>query len=104
MMNFLKKIFSSLNNKSDMNKYLILGIGNIGNEYDDTRHNIGFEIVDQLSQNLDTKFESVKLAQRAEGSFKGKKIIIIKPNNYVNNSGRSLLYWQKKKKFHLKTF
>ena len=83
MMNFLKKIFSSLNNKSDMKKYLILGIGNIGNEYDDTRHNIGFEIVDQLSQNLDTKFESVKLAQRAEGSFKGKKIIIIKPNNYV---------------------
>jgi PTH1 family peptidyl-tRNA hydrolase len=98
MMNFLKKIFSSLNNNSDMNKYLILGIGNIGSEYDDTRHNIGFEIVDQLSQNLDTKFESVKLAQRAEGSFKGKKIIIIKPNNYVNNSGRSLLYWQKKEK------
>ena len=101
MMNFLKKIFSSLNNKSDMNKYLILGIGNIGSEYDDTRHNIGFEIVDQLSQNLDTKFESVKLAQRAEGSFKGKKIIIIKPNNYVNNSGRSLLYWQKKEKVSL---
>ena len=101
MMNFLKKIFSSLNNKSDMNKYLILGIGNIGNEYDDTRHNIGFEIVDQLSQNLDTKIESVKLAQRAEGSFKGKKIIIIKPNNYGNNSGRSLLYWQKKEKVSL---
>ena len=40
MMNFLKKIFSSLNNNSDMNKYLILGIGNIGSEYDDTRHNI----------------------------------------------------------------
>ena len=52
MMNFLKKIFSSLNNKSDMNKYLILGIGNIGKEYDDTRHNIGFEIVDQLSHCL----------------------------------------------------
>ena len=101
MMNFLKKIFSSLNDNSDMNKYLILGIGNIGSEYDDTRHNIGFQIVDQLSQNLDTKFESVKLAQRAEGSFKGKKIIIIKPNNYVNNSGRSLLYWQKKEKVSL---
>ena len=63
MMNFLKKIFSSLNNNSDMNKYLILGIGNIGSEYDDTRHNIGFQIVNQLSQNLDTKFESVKLAK-----------------------------------------
>ena len=54
MMNFLKKIFSSLNNNSDMNKYLILGIGNIGSEYDDTRHNIGFEIVDQLVNSLET--------------------------------------------------
>ena len=100
-MNFLKKIFSSLNNNSDMNKYLILGIGNIGSDYDDTRHNIGFQIVDELAKCLETKFDSVKLAQRAEGSFKGKKIVIIKPNNYVNNSGRSLLYWQKKEKVSL---
>ena len=100
-MNFLKKIFSSLNNNSDMNKYLILGIGNIGSDYDDTRHNIGFQIVDELAKCLETKFDSVKLAQRAEGSFKGKKIVSIKPNNYVNNSGRSLLYWQKKEKVSL---
>ena len=101
MMNFLKKIFSSLNNNSDMNKYLILGIGNIGSEYDDTRHNIGFQIVDELAKCLETKFDSLKLAQRAEASFKGKKIVIIKPNNYVNNSGRSLVYWQKKEKVSL---
>ena len=100
-MNFLRKILSSLNTNSDMNKYLILGIGNIGNEYNHTRHNIGFEIVDELSKNLDTKFESVKLAQRSEGNYRGKKIIIIKPNNYVNNSGRSLVYWQKKEKVPL---
>ena len=101
MMNFLKKIFTSINNNSDMNKYLILGIGNIGSDYDDTRHNIGFQIVDELAKCLETKFDSVKLAQRAEGSFKGKKIVIIKPNNYVNNSGRSLVYWQKKEKVSL---
>ncbi len=100
-MNFLRKILSSLNTNSDMNKYLILGIGNIGSEYNHTRHNIGFEIVDELSKNLDTKFESVKLAQRSEGNYRGKKIIIIKPNNYVNNSGRSLVYWQKKEKVPL---
>ena len=100
-MNFLRKILSSLNTNSDMNKYLILGIGNIGNEYNHTRHNIGFEIVDELSKNLDTKFESVKLAQRSEANYRGKKIIIIKPNNYVNNSGRSLVYWQKKEKVPL---
>mgnify|MGYP006262345647 CR=1 FL=1 len=86
MMNFLKKIFSSLNNSSDMNKYLILGIGNIGSEYDDTRHNIGFEIVDQLSQNLETKFESVKLAQRAEGAFKGKKICLLYTSDAADES------------------
>ena len=50
MMNFLKKIFSSLNDNSDMNKYLILGIGNIGSDYDDTRHNIGFQIFDELAK------------------------------------------------------
>ena len=67
MMNFLKKIFSSLNDNSDMNKYLILGIGNIGSEYDDTRHNVGFEIVDQLAQNLETNLSN---------SFRSKLILI----------------------------
>ncbi|MAS15857.1 MAG: aminoacyl-tRNA hydrolase [Candidatus Marisimplicoccus sp.] len=81
-----------------MNKYLILGIGNVGDEYDNTRHNIGFDVLDELSKLLNVNFESVKLAQRAESKFKGKKIILIKPNNYVNNSGKSLLYWSNKEK------
>ncbi|MDA9203690.1 aminoacyl-tRNA hydrolase [Flavobacteriaceae bacterium] len=81
-----------------MNKYLILGIGNIGDDYDNTRHNIGFDVLDKLSNILNVNFESVKLALRAESKFKGKKIILIKPNNYVNNSGKSLLYWKNKEK------
>ncbi|MAS39889.1 MAG: aminoacyl-tRNA hydrolase [Candidatus Marinimicrobia bacterium] len=81
-----------------MNKYLILGIGNVGDEYDNTRHNIGFDVLDELSKLLNVNFESVKLAQRAESKFKGKKIILIKPNNYVNNSGKSLIYWSNKEK------
>ncbi|MDG1246803.1 MAG: aminoacyl-tRNA hydrolase [Flavobacteriaceae bacterium] len=81
-----------------MNKYLIIGIGNIGDDYDNTRHNIGFDILDKLSNILNVNFESVKLALRAESKFKGKKIILIKPNNYVNNSGKSLLYWKNKEK------
>ena len=97
-MSFLKKIVSLLTTKSDMNKYLILGIGNVGDEYDNTRHNIGFDVLDELSKLLNVNFESVKLAQRAESKFKGKKIILIKPNNYVNNSGKSLLYWSNKEK------
>ncbi|MDB2366245.1 aminoacyl-tRNA hydrolase [Flavobacteriaceae bacterium] len=81
-----------------MNTYLIIGIGNIGDQYNNTRHNIGFDVVNELSKVLKVGFESVKLAQRAECKFKGKKIILIKPNNYVNNSGKSFLYWKKKEK------
>jgi PTH1 family peptidyl-tRNA hydrolase len=97
-MYFFKNIVSWLTSKSDMNTYLIIGIGNIGDQYNNTRHNIGFDVVNELSKVLKVGFESVKLAQRAECKFKGKKIILIKPNNYVNNSGRSFLYWKKKEK------
>ena len=97
-MYFFKKVVSLLTTKSDMNKYLIIGIGNIGDDYVNTRHNIGFDVLDKLSDILNVNFESVKLALRAESKFKGKKIILIKPNNYVNNSGKSLLYWKNKEK------
>jgi len=97
-MYFFKNIVSWLTSKSDMNTYLIIGIGNIGDEYNNTRHNIGFDVINELSKVLKVGFESVKLAQRAECKFKGKKIILIKPNNYVNNSGKSFLYWKKKEK------
>ena len=97
-MYFFEKVVSRFTSKSDMNKYLIIGIGNIGDDYDNTRHNIGFDVLDKLSNILNVNFESVKLALRAESKFKGKKIILIKPNNYVNNSGKSLLYWKNKEK------
>ncbi len=97
-MYFFEKVVSLLTSKSDMNKYLIIGIGNIGEDYDNTRHNIGFDVLDKLSKILNVNFESVKLALRAETKFKGKKIILIKPNNYVNNSGKSILYWKNKEK------
>ena len=97
-MYFINKIVSRFSSKSDMNKYLILGIGNIGSEYENTRHNIGFDVLDKLALELKVNFDSVKLAFRAEGKYKGKKLILIKPNNYVNNSGKSLSYWMKKEK------
>ena len=97
-MYFFNKIVSRFSSKSDMNKYLILGIGNIGPEYQNTRHNIGFDALDKLATELKVSFDAVKLAFRAEGKYKGKKIILIKPNNYVNNSGKSLSYWMKKEK------
>ena len=97
-MYFFEKVVSLFTSKSDMNKYLILGIGNIGDDYDNTRHNIGFDVLDKLSNILNVNFESVKLALRAESKFKGKKIILIKPYKYLNNSGKSLLYWKNKEK------
>ena len=97
-MYFFNKIVSRFSSKSDMNKYLIFGIGNIGHDYENTRHNIGFDVLDKLALELNVSFDSVKLAFRAEAKYKGKKLILIKPNNYVNNSGKSLSYWMKKEK------
>ncbi len=97
-MSFLQNFFSGFNKKELMNKFLIVGIGNIGNEYINTRHNIGFLVADKISEILKTPFSSVKLGQRVESSYKGKKVIILKPSNFVNNSGKSLLYWKNKEK------
>ena len=79
-------------------KYLIVGLGNIGPEYANTRHNIGFNIADELVKDLGGDFELLKLAYYAEVSFKGKKIIVIKPSTYMNLSGKAVNYWMKELK------
>ena len=97
-MGFFQNFFSGFNKKELMNKFLIVGIGNIGDKYTSTRHNIGFLVIDRISEILKSPLSSVKLGHRAEASYKGKKVILIKPSNYVNNSGKSLLYWKNKEK------
>ena len=97
-MGFLQNFVSRFNKKELMNKFLIVGIGNIGDKYTKTRHNIGFLIIDKISEILKSPFSLVKLGYRAEGIYKGKKIILLKPSNYVNNSGKSLLYWKNKER------
>lgn len=74
-------------------KHLIAGLGNIGDEYVNTRHNIGFIIADALAADLGAKFIADRLAMRAEARFKGKTIVIIKPTTYMNLSGKALKYW-----------
>lgn len=74
-------------------KYLIVCLGNIGEEYANTRHNIGFIIADALAADFDVKFTTDRYASRAEAKFRGKTIVIIKPTTYMNLSGKAYRYW-----------
>jgi len=74
-------------------KYLIVGLGNIGPEYVDTRHNIGFMVADALAKKAGVSFSNLRLAYYTELSHKGKKLHIIKPTTYMNLSGKAVNYW-----------
>lgn len=82
-------------------KFLIAGLGNIGAEYDATRHNIGFDVVDVLAMKNDAVFKQDRLAAVAEYKWKGKTFIVIKPSTYMNLSGKALKYWMDKEKVPL---
>jgi PTH1 family peptidyl-tRNA hydrolase len=79
-------------------KYLIVGLGNVGSEYEDTRHNAGFQVIDELASSLDASWKSVTLGSMAEGKHKGRILKLLKPNTYMNLSGKSLAYWMQKEK------
>lgn len=84
-----------------MKKYLIAGLGNIGEKYDDTRHNIGFKLLDNLASNESVSFESDKLGAVTSFRFKGRTFILLKPSTYMNLSGKSLKYWMTKENIPL---
>ncbi|KAF0198222.1 MAG: peptidyl-tRNA hydrolase PTH1 family [Bacteroidetes bacterium] len=74
-------------------KYLIVCLGNIGEEYANTRHNIGFIIGDAMASDFGVRFTTDRYASRAEARFRGKTIVIIKPTTYMNLSGKAYRYW-----------
>lgn len=74
-------------------KYLIVGLGNIGAEYDATRHNIGFDVADTFVLKHGSKFDLDRHAFKAECKWKGKTFIVIKPTTYMNLSGKAMKYW-----------
>ena len=74
-------------------KFLIAGLGNIGPEYELTRHNIGFLTLDRLADSNKTNFSTQRLADKAELKYKGKQLHLIKPNTYMNLSGKAVAYW-----------
>jgi len=84
-----------------MTKYLIVGLGNIGSEYENTRHNIGFDVVNAFVRKHGGSFQSDRLAYRAEVRWKGRLFICICPTTYMNRSGQAVKYWMDKEKIAL---
>lgn len=103
-MNWISKLFHK-NTKEEseqtMKKFLIVGLGNIGAEYVNTRHNIGFKIVDFLARKESISFETVKLGMLAEYKFKDRTFLLLKPNTYMNLSGKAVQYWMDKENIPL---
>jgi PTH1 family peptidyl-tRNA hydrolase len=89
------------NIESVSNKFLIVGLGNIGAEYVNTRHNIGFKILDYFAKKEQLSFQTVKLGALAEYKFKGRTFFLLKPNTYMNLSGKAVQYWMDKENIPL---
>lgn len=92
------KTTNSIEDTNPMKKFLIVGLGNIGEEYKHTRHNIGFKILDYFANKEAIAFETQKLGDIATYKLKGRTFIFLKPNTYMNLSGKAILYWLTKEK------
>ena len=101
--NFFFKIFKLKRETKEelMKKFLIVGLGNIGDKYTNTRHNIGFKIVDEVAQEHNATFETEKLGDVATFRFKGRTFILLKPSTYMNLSGKALKYWMQKENIEI---
>lgn len=84
------------NSNQKMKKFLIVGLGNIGAEYVNTRHNIGFKILDYFANQESVSFQTQKFGEVAEFKIKGRTVLLLKPNTYMNLSGKAVKYWMEK--------
>jgi len=102
MFSFFKQIFnnwfSTKEIESDPMKYLIVGLGNPGADYDETRHNIGFEVLDRMAKDFDKEWKDDSHGYIAEVKHKGRTFILLKPTTYMNLSGKAVRYWMTKHK------
>ncbi|QBN19136.1 aminoacyl-tRNA hydrolase [Flavobacterium nackdongense] len=104
MINWFNNLFSNTKTEDkidNMKKFLIVGLGNIGAEYVNTRHNIGFKALDFLARKEGVSFETMKLGAVAEYKFKGRTFLLLKPNTYMNLSGKAVKYWMDTEKIPL---
>jgi PTH1 family peptidyl-tRNA hydrolase len=98
---FLKKPKTYLEEQNTMKKYLIIGLGNIGPEYAQTRHNVGFKVLDKLAEIENLSFETAKLGDVSTLKVKGRSVLLLKPSTYMNLSGKALHYWMEKENIPL---
>ena len=100
LFDFIKRLFGikkeTIATEELMKKFLIVGLGNIGEKYNDTRHNIGFKILDEIATKQEVIFESQKLGSITKFRFKGRTFILLKPSTFMNLSGKSVKYWMTK--------
>ena len=82
-------------------KYLIVGLGNIGDEYRGTRHNIGFKVLDGLAEAANTSFTTERYGDVAQCRLKNKQMVLLKPSTYMNLSGNAVRYWKEKEKIEI---
>ena len=82
-------------------KYLIVGLGNIGDEYRDTRHNIGFMVLDALAKASNIVFKDGRYGATTTLSVKGRQLLLLKPSTYMNLSGNAVRYWMQQEKIPL---
>lgn len=106
MTGFLQRLFGPkdrpiLSETEAMKKFLIVGLGNIGSEYAETRHNIGFKVLDALAAKHETPFTTARLGDVATLKLKGKSVLLLKPSTYMNLSGKAVKYWLEKENIPL---
>ena len=101
MLAFFKSLFKAKEKtplEDPMKKFLIVGLGNIGPKYEHTRHNIGFKVVDAFAKAQQVSFETEKLGDIAKTKIKGKTVVLLKPNTFMNLSGKAIRYWLQQEK------
>lgn len=107
--NLLNRIFSTHSSSETTEsqdteqamKFLIVGLGNIGEEYQDTRHNIGFTILDAFAEASNVVFASARYGSVAQMRLKNQQLVLLKPSTYMNRSGEAVRYWMQKEKIAL---
>ena len=101
----IKNLFGAqktlLQETDPMKKFLVVGLGNIGSEYEETRHNVGFKVLDFLAEEESLTFESAKLGSIASFKYKGRSVLCLKPSTYMNLSGKAVKYWMEKESIAL---